>query len=104
LGQIVTNRRLFHINSQGNCSPYELMKPGDAIEVRASTNPFFRFYDVQQRTYRVNEENGAVNQVPAMWRTIPQTRTISGEHVTRAHETSRRLENSSRHQYMGIHR
>ncbi len=62
----VDGESYFHINSSANLSPYGMMKKGDAIQVGKSSNPFFRFYEVYQRTYAVTESDGSVHQIPAM--------------------------------------
>lgn len=62
----VEKRLLYHVNSQANRSPYGLMRGGDVVAVGKDTNPFFRFYDVHQRTYPVTDGNGIVHQVPAV--------------------------------------
>src|SRR5688500_15349972 len=63
---VLNQKKLYHINSQANFSPYALMRPGEVVSVGATTNPFFRFYDAHQRTYRVTEANGQVTMVPAI--------------------------------------
>ena len=63
----VSGAYYFHINSTANLSPHAVMRRGDTIDVGASNNPFFRFYEVHQRTYTVTEApTGAVHNVPAM--------------------------------------
>jgi len=65
--QTVNGEYYFHINSNANLSPYPLMRSGDVISIGASTNPFFRFYEVHQRAYPVTETpTGTVHNVPAM--------------------------------------
>lgn len=42
------------------------MHPGDLVTVGASTNPFFRFYEVHKRTYPVTDAKGVTHNVPAI--------------------------------------
>ena len=65
--QTVEEQLYFHINSNANLSPHAIMRRGDVFEIGTTTNPFFRFYEVHQRTYPVTETpTGVVHQVPAM--------------------------------------
>lgn len=63
---ILAAETLYHINRLANLSPYALMQPGASVVVGDLQNPFFRFYEVHARTYRVTDPNGAVNMVPAI--------------------------------------
>jgi uncharacterized protein DUF2441 len=62
----LAGERLFHINRQANRSPYPLLQPGGVITIGSTTNPFFRFFDADGRTFPVTEANGTVNMVPAL--------------------------------------
>jgi hypothetical protein len=63
----VKEQSYFHINSNANLSPHPIMRRGDVFEIGRTTNPFFRFYEVHQRTYPVTDTpTGIVHQVPAM--------------------------------------
>jgi hypothetical protein len=65
--QTINGTLYLHVNSNANLSPHALMRPGDVINVGASTNPFFRFYENHARTYQVtNSQTGEVFQVPAI--------------------------------------
>lgn len=57
----------YHVNSNANRSPHDLMRLGTTIEIGRSSNPFFGIYETWQRAYGVTDrETGEVSQVPAM--------------------------------------
>lgn len=65
--ELVTEESFFHINSNANLSPHDLMRRGNVIEIGKHTNPFLRFYETHKRTYSVTDNNtGEVHQVPAI--------------------------------------
>src|SRR5579885_2757969 len=65
--QSVSGQLYFHINSNANLSPHPLMRHGDMCEIGTHTNPFFRFYEVHQRTYEVTDTTtGIIHRVPAI--------------------------------------
>ena len=64
--QKVNNELFFHVNSNANLSPYDLMRKGATVRIGESKAPFFRIYEAWQRTYPVTLKNGGVQEVPAM--------------------------------------
>src|SRR5689334_8757887 len=65
--ELVSEESYFHINSNANLSPHDLMRMGSIIEIGQQTNPFFRLYETWQRTYDVtNVDTKEVLRVPSI--------------------------------------
>lgn len=54
----VENQKYFHINSNANGSPYDLMRSGTNLSIGETTNPFFRFYETYTRSYPLRKKDG----------------------------------------------
>jgi hypothetical protein len=66
MGNAVVDATYFHINSNANGSPHDLMRRGSVIEVGDQTIPFFRYFESYQRTYPVQLPDGSSQVVPAI--------------------------------------
>ena len=74
----VVDATYFHINSNANLSPHDLMRRGAVLEIGTQSNPFCGLYETYQRTYGVRQQDGSLSQVPA----IEFLRRVKDGHVT----------------------
>ncbi|QWL80823.1 DUF2441 domain-containing protein [Aeromonas hydrophila] len=51
----------FHINRMVHWSPFKKWEVGEEIDIGGESNPYFSFFESQQKTYPVNTDSGVVN-------------------------------------------
>ena len=56
----------FHINRKLPYSTHQLLKIGDSIDVGGESNPYFRFYEKESKTYQIATTDGHTIPIPGV--------------------------------------
>lgn len=56
-----TTKDYFHINRLVPWSPFKKWEVGEVINIGGESNPYFSFFDTQQKAYPVTTDNGVVD-------------------------------------------
>ena len=62
----VEDQDYYHINRIVDWSPHGPLRVSDEIDVGGSSNPYFRFYETQGKTYPVTQNDGSVVHIPGI--------------------------------------
>jgi len=56
----------FHINRVLPYSTHQLLSTGDSVDIGGESNPYFRFYEKNRKTYQLTQSDGQTLQIPGV--------------------------------------
>ena len=66
MSQTNQEKDYFHINRVVAYSTYTPLKVGDSVDIGGESNPYFRFYEKNKKTYNLTTDDGQTLQIPGV--------------------------------------